>query len=98
MTASLCKLVRLLLHHRDMQNHHEGEITMLTSDVETERRDVFKWLSRTQHANHHKAMGKDFLPDSGNWLLQRKEFVEWRTESSSSILWLHGIRQCSLVA
>jgi hypothetical protein len=63
----------------------------LTLDAESARRQIFGWLSRTSHTTHHKAMGKDFLLGSGKWLLEKKEFIEWTKESSSSILWLHGI-------
>lgn len=38
-------------------------------------------------------MGTDFLPNSGQWLVQKKEFVEWRKSSVSSVLWLRGIRK-----
>lgn len=80
------------------ENHYWRRIADLIVNVESERRDMLKWLSTIQHATHHKTMGKDFLPGSGNWLLQKKEFVEWRQESSSSILWLHGIREYSTIA
>lgn len=70
----------------------------LTFNVESERRNLLKWLSTIQHVNHHKTMGKDILSGSGNWLLLKKEFVEWRKESSSSILWLHGIRKHITIA
>lgn len=79
-------------------NQYRHQISNLILSVESERRDMFKWLSTIQYATHHKTMGKDFLLGSGNWLLQKKEFVEWRKESSSSILWLHGIREYSTIA
>ncbi|MCJ1269051.1 hypothetical protein MMC22_008939 [Lobaria immixta] len=58
---------------------------------QSERQDVFKWMSQIPYPTHHKTMGKDLLSESGLWLLQKLEFTQWRKSSSSSILWLHGI-------
>ncbi|KAF4637260.1 hypothetical protein G7Y89_g834 [Cudoniella acicularis] len=57
-----------------------------------ERMKVFDWLSSTQYSSHHRSKVKDLLPGSGEWLLRKPEFKEWLASSSSSILWLHGIR------
>jgi hypothetical protein len=46
-----------------------------------------------QYKAHHNAMGIGFLPNSGQWLLQNKDFMDWRKSSVSSVLWLHGIRE-----
>lgn len=93
---SLCAVI---LQRRLSRIHVLSTIDgFLISDAESERLGMFKWLSETPHTTHHKAMGKEFLPHSGNWLLQKKEFIEWTKESSSSILWLHGIRELSSVA
>lgn len=68
-------------------------VECLTADSESERQQLFRWLSVVPHNTHHKTIGKDFLPNSGLWLQQKTEFIEWRKSSVSSILWLHGIRQ-----
>jgi hypothetical protein len=67
------------------------------ADLEHERQALFSWLSKIQHRQYHKTMGKDFMPESGQWLLENASFIDWRRESFSSILWLHGIRMCSLL-
>lgn len=67
--------------------------SILRLGLESERQDVFKWMSQIQHRIHHKTMGMNLLPKSGLWLLQKTEFIQWRKSSSSSILWLHGIRK-----
>ncbi|KAI9853467.1 MAG: hypothetical protein M1824_001230 [Vezdaea acicularis] len=56
-----------------------------------ERLEIFRWMSTVPHRSHHENTGNDFLPQSGQWLLQKREFIEWRQSSVSSILWLHGI-------
>jgi hypothetical protein len=60
---------------------------------EADRRTMFKWLSQIQYRQHHKTVGKDFLQNSCHWLIEKPEFVEWKNESCSSMLWLHGIRK-----
>ncbi|TVY64249.1 Ankyrin repeat domain-containing protein [Lachnellula suecica] len=58
---------------------------------EGERKTLFRWLSSIQHKQHHKNVGRDFLSRSGQWLISKPEFVGWKKESASSMLWLHGI-------
>lgn len=36
------------------------------------------------------------MKDTGKWLLNSKQFQEWRASSASEILWLHGIRKLRL--
>lgn len=57
-----------VVYHRLSENHYWRRIANLIFNVESERRDMFKWLSRIQYATHHNTMGKDFLFGSGNWL------------------------------
>lgn len=76
-----------------MISNSVATFNILSLVIESERRDVFKWMSQIPYKTHHKTVGKGLLPKSGLWLLQNIEFVEWRKSSSSSILWLHGIRK-----
>jgi hypothetical protein len=39
-------------------------------------------------------MCKDLHSNTGTWLLNRDEFLTWKSTSDSSILWLHGIPGC----
>lgn len=57
-----------------------------------ERKDVFLWMSEIEYREHHQDLSKDVLPNSGQWLLNSREYIEWGQSSVSSILWLHGIR------
>jgi hypothetical protein len=36
-------------------------------------------------------MCEDIQPRSGEWLLGKAEFEEWKASHESSVLWLHGI-------
>ena len=36
-------------------------------------------------------MRKEVLTGSGKWLLDKKEYIKWRSSAASSVLWLYGI-------
>lgn len=74
-------LVRTVGTLQDLQDQLKAE----------ERRGLLTWLSRIPYREHHHMAYRDVLPGTGLWLLQKAEFLSWRTSSSSSILWLHGI-------
>ncbi|KAL8798803.1 MAG: hypothetical protein Q9182_006375 [Xanthomendoza sp. 2 TL-2023] len=56
-----------------------------------ERREILSWLSTVRYREHHKTAIASVMPGSGKWLQRKTEFVNWKTSSSSSILWIHGI-------
>ncbi|KAL8683543.1 MAG: hypothetical protein Q9186_000455 [Xanthomendoza sp. 1 TL-2023] len=56
-----------------------------------ERREILSWLSTVRYREHHKTAIASVMPGSGKWLQRKAEFVNWKTSSSSSILWIHGI-------
>lgn len=65
------------------------------SQMKEERLAILKWLSNVQYKKHHQTLSKGLLEGTGSWLLKKRQFVEWRDSSMSSVLWLHGIRGCS---
>ena len=65
------------------------------SRLKEDRKAILKWLSDVQYRKHHQTLSKGLLQGTGAWLLNKCEYVEWRNSSVSSILWLHGIRECS---
>ena len=59
-----------------------------------ERLAVLRWICTTSYRDNFNMEIEGIMPDSGDWLFQRKEFIEWRASSSASVLWLHGIPGC----
>ena len=57
---------------------------------ETRYREVLDWLSPVHFKDHHRGYSKNRLQGSGDWLLNHREFLEWKASSASSILLLHG--------
>lgn len=56
-----------------------------------ERTRILKAISTINYSQHHMSARKGRLEGSGRWLMQKEAFKEWRCDSSSSALWLHGI-------
>jgi NACHT domain len=55
---------------------------------------ILRAISTQPYGAHQKAVAKDRLPGSGQWLLELQSYQDWRTESSPSVLWLHGMPGC----
>ena len=60
--------------------------------LESERLKLLGWLSKVPYRRHHTVAGKGYLRNTCEWLFQKAEYYDWMNDSSSSILWLHGIR------
>ncbi|KAL7273945.1 hypothetical protein RUND412_003172 [Rhizina undulata] len=56
---------------------------------DAERLEILTWLSEVDYKEHHKFISSARQANTGNWLVEKKAFIEW--EKSSSIFWLHGI-------
>ena len=74
-------LVRTVGTLQDLQDHLKAE----------ERRGLLAWLSRIPCRDHHEVIYREVLSNTGLWLLEKADFVEWQSSSSSSLFWLHGI-------
>jgi hypothetical protein len=66
-------------------------MSSLSQLTASKRSEILQWLSPEQYIKHHKQTKRDVLQGTGQWLLSDPVFHQWKTESVSSILWLHGI-------
>ena len=55
-----------------------------------EREDILDWISNIDHRGHHKSILERLMQGTGEWLLDKEQFVQWHSSSSSSLLWLRG--------
>jgi hypothetical protein len=62
---------------------------------ESERLEILTWISDIPYESNHYTARKERTEGTGEWLLRHKQYREWRGSSTSTILWLHGIRGCS---
>lgn len=70
-------------------------VSELHDNLSVERKSkMLNSVSRVPYARYHEAARSGRLLKSGEWLLQKPLYRNWLTNSSSSILWLHGIPGC----
>ena len=92
----------MLEHHQDLLSKLEklqepliriGERLDNVVDVlnEAKKLKIRDWISVVPVMDHHRSVVGEVMPDSGQWLLRNAKFLEWRSQSSSSVLWLHGM-------
>jgi predicted ATPase len=56
------------------------------------REDLLIWLSAFEYQKSHNDVCARRLQDTGQWLLQKKEFQSWRDDQqSNNTLWCYGI-------
>ena len=55
------------------------------------RQEILDWVSTVPHRLHHDRIYSDVLPGTGQWFLDDQRLLAWRSASSPSLLWLHGI-------
>ncbi|KAF4879667.1 Myotrophin [Colletotrichum siamense] len=71
-----------------------GTLDLIANNMKAEEQARLAiWLSRIRHEYVHKQVHR-LVPDTGQWLLGKKEYIEWRDSSCSSTLWLHGVPGC----
>lgn len=61
---------------------------------ETESCNILTWISSIPHKKNHLTARGGRTNGTGKWLLTNARYQDWRRSSSSTILWLHGIRRC----
>jgi len=54
-------------------------------------REILDWLSPICYIEHHKRHSERRLQGSGEWLLNRREYLDWQSSSTSSIFLLQGL-------
>ena len=103
-TDSTSKVQELLTYFKEPMIRTMSQVSILSdrlvsirneSQLKKDRHAILKWLSDVQYRTHHQTLAKGLLEGTGSWLLNKREYVEWRNSSVSSVLWLHGIRECS---
>ena len=90
--ASFDKLNELLGDLKEPITRSSRQLEAIQDGLARESRTrILKSISKISYPMQHKSVKKDRLQGSGSWLLQKPDYLNWRSESSSSVLWLHGI-------
>ncbi|KAI1822615.1 hypothetical protein F4861DRAFT_550622 [Xylaria intraflava] len=68
------------------------DLTKITDGLDRRRRgEILRWISQEPYQKYHKRERETFLDGTGKWLLFHPVYKQWKNDSASSILWLHGI-------
>ncbi|KAK2038169.1 hypothetical protein LZ31DRAFT_132749 [Colletotrichum somersetense] len=86
------ELKQMLKEFNDPVKRWNEALNALTDQLDLRRRvEILRWLSDEPHQQHHQQTHSEVMEGTGGWLLQDPIFLQWKNESASSILWLHGI-------
>jgi hypothetical protein len=66
--------------------------SMLDWRREAKHGDILRWCSCVSFGDHHYSVSSRRTKGTGEWLLQRYEFIGWLNSPSNSVLLLYGIR------
>jgi hypothetical protein len=67
---------------------------VVQNNIEREtRKSMLDWVSTLKHYQKHRLIQASRARNTGAWILQKEEFIEWRDDSSmSNVLVCHGIQ------
>ncbi|XEV04385.1 hypothetical protein FSHL1_009672 [Fusarium sambucinum] len=57
-------------------------------------KSIVEWLSACSYQLHHESVFKKVLPGSGEWIINHHYYQDWMSSTSSSALFIHGVRGC----
>ncbi|KAJ6007625.1 hypothetical protein N7540_011601 [Penicillium herquei] len=67
--------------------------TRLAADLSVQEGEAVRWLSATDYSSRHRGLQDMRTADTGTWLLQSEEYIDWKY-NSGGLLWLHGVSGC----
>jgi hypothetical protein len=59
--------------------------------IDEYRSKIIQWLSTTDPSSNHHAACRKHQHRTGEWLINRVDFKEWK-RTRNSLIWLYGIR------
>ncbi|KAF8426195.1 hypothetical protein EV426DRAFT_592825 [Tirmania nivea] len=71
----------------------ERSVEALENDLqEKKRNDLLTWISTCPYKRHHDDIlgGQQIMQNTGQWLFETDDFLDWIKEPGSSIFWLNG--------
>ncbi|KAF2499968.1 hypothetical protein BU16DRAFT_522834 [Lophium mytilinum] len=75
---------------QDIKEIKKKTIEMHAILTESQRNEIYQWLSTTDPSPlHHRAMDQ-YEPQTGDWMLRSPEWRDW-IDGKNRCLWIHGI-------
>lgn len=77
-----------------LQEDVRDQTRLLQDDRNAKRREhILSWISKHEHDWKHYSIRPARIGGTGDWFLERSEYVQWRDDvSTSNVLWCHGIQ------
>lgn len=69
---------------------HFGEL--FEKIEEWRRTQILDWISKAKPFDRHSTIKATRAPETCGWLLQSKEFIDWKHTFAPAVLWLQGSR------
>ncbi|OCK81309.1 hypothetical protein K432DRAFT_295813, partial [Lepidopterella palustris CBS 459.81] len=86
------ELLQLLKDLKQPIARIDSQLSALNDNLQMETRiKILNAISKIVYPIHHRNASRDRLEGSGKWLLEKAAYRDWRADSSSSVLWVHGI-------
>ncbi|KAF5593960.1 ankyrin-repeat containing protein [Fusarium pseudoanthophilum] len=91
-------LVQTRSHHDTVRGVYD-KLDFLTSTTEAELDEgtfkcIVEWLSTCSYELHHKFISEKLMVGSGEWIKSHPNYQHWLSTTSSSTLFIHGVRGC----
>ncbi|KAK7570991.1 hypothetical protein V3481_019078 [Fusarium oxysporum f. sp. vasinfectum] len=85
-------------HHETVRGVYD-KLDFLTSTAETKLDEktfkrIVEWLSTCSYQLHHESVSKKVMEGSGEWITNHPNYQDWMSSTSSSTLFIHGVRGC----
>ncbi|KAF4953033.1 hypothetical protein FGADI_6303 [Fusarium gaditjirri] len=85
-------------HHETVRGVYD-KLDFLTSTTETKMDEetfkrIVEWLSTCSYQLHHDSVSNKVMPGSGEWVTNHPNYQNWMSSTSSSTLFIHGVRGC----
>jgi hypothetical protein len=93
LAAYLRKLLDDRFQLEELPSYPAREAGLVKNLERTKKLEILGWISKMPYTQHHETVRKGRLENSGLWLFDQLDYVKWRKSRSSSLLWLHGIRE-----
>ncbi|TEY50790.1 hypothetical protein BOTCAL_0272g00020 [Botryotinia calthae] len=92
--AGLCEVTAKALQDKDFRNLLQAtelfQRQYFQTINENDQRNIRDWVSKVPYASHRRNIEERRKKDTGDWLIQHEEFLDWILSPSSKVLWLQG--------
>lgn len=95
--AGLCEVTAKALQDEKFKNLLETTELFKRQYVqridEEDQQKIRDWVSKVPYASHRRYIEERRRQNTGDWLIEHEDFLDWMLSPSSKVLWLQGSRK-----